>query len=148
MANPNTMTTQFNFNIQTDNDPKQYKSDGKKMRHGRGPNYRNVHDINFTSVAKLGLAIRQVRMANEIVGSYTGDRLTQRSVTTAMTFIQYGIGITQYGLFGAAYVAGDLAFRTASFNIRRSRENQISNFIKDISGNNARNQSRSSGDKL
>ena len=148
MANPNDLVTQINLNVTPQQESQ--KDDGRKMNRGkgRGANYRGIHDINFTSVAKLGLGLKQVRMANELVGAYTGDRLTQRKVQTALTFVQYGVGVAVAGPIGIAYAVGDLAFRGASFEIARSRDNQKARFLRDLSGNNARNQSRSSGEKL
>ena len=148
MASANTMESVFQVFFQ--GDQADQKFDGKKIRKGRpmGKNSENIHKINFKSIAKLGLGIRQVRMANELVGSYTGDRLTQRTITTGMTFMQYGVGISQFGLFGVAYAAGDLAYRSLSYEIKRGRENKIADYIKDLSGNNARNQSRSPGIKI
>lgn len=148
MAENNDMTTVFNLNVRQQQEVQ--KDDGRKMNtgKGRGANYRGIHEINFTSVAKLGLGLRQVRMANELVGAYTGDRLTQRSIQKAQLFAQYAIGIAVAGPIGIAYAVGDMAFRSASFEIQRSRENQKSRFLKELSGNNARNQSRGSGEKL
>jgi hypothetical protein len=148
MANPNDLITQVNFNISPPSESQ--KTDGRKMNRGagRGENYRGIHNINFTSVAKLGLGLKQVRMASELVGGYTGDRLTQRQFQKAQLFAQYGIGIAIAGPIGIAYAAGDLAYRAASFEIARSRSNQISRKIRDLSGNTARNNSRSSGNKL
>jgi hypothetical protein len=148
MANPNDLITQVNFNLSPQTGSQ--KTDGRKMNYGtgRGENYRGIHKINFTSVAKLGLGLKQVRMANELVGAYTGDRLTQRRIQTGQLFAQYGVGIAVAGPIGIAYAAGDLAYRTASFEISRSRNNQIARKIRDLSGNVARNNSRSSGNKL
>lgn len=148
MANPNDLVTQIHLNV-TPQEQTQ-KDDGRKMNRGkgRGANYRGIHEINFTSVAKLGLGLRQVRMANELVGAYTGDRLTQRKVQTAQLFAQYAIGIKVAGVIGVAYAVGDMAFRSAGFEIARSRENQKARFLRELSGNNARNQSRSGGEKL
>jgi hypothetical protein len=148
MANPNDMITQINLNVSPRET--QQRTDARKMNRGsgRGENYRGIHDINFTSVAKLGLGLKQVRMANELVGAYTGDRLTQRTFETGQLFAQYGVGIAVAGPIGIFYAAGDLAYRAANFEIARSRNNQISRKIKDLSGNNARNNSRSPGNKL
>lgn len=148
MANPNDLITDIRLNINTNNQPK--KNDARKLNSGsgRGENYRNIHDINFTSVAKLGLGLKQVRMANELVGAYTGDRLTQRRFETGQLFAQYGVGVAVAGPIGVFYAAGDLAYRAANFQIARSRNNQIARKIKDLSGNNARNMSRNSGNKL
>lgn len=148
MASANTLVHVFEVNVNEGGQQKKF--DGKKLKNGRpmGKNSENIHKINFKSIAKLGLTIRNVRMANEMVGSYTGDRLTQRSVTTGITFLQYGVGISQFGLFGVAYAAGDMTYRTLNYEIKRSRENKIANYIKDLSGNNARNQSRTSGVKI
>ena len=149
MANPNDLNATVNI-IVPENTTQQSKDDGRKLNKGkgRGANYRGIHEINFTSVAKLGLALRQVRMASEMVGSYTGDRLTQRRINTALTFAQYGIGIAVAGPIGFAYIAGDLAYRIANERIEVSKQNQISGYLRNLSGNNARNQSRSSGEKL
>lgn len=148
MANPNDLVTDINLNINTGNQPQ--KTDARKLNRGsgRGENYRGIHDINFSSVAKLGLGLKQVRMANELVGAYTGDRLTQRQFQTGQLFAQYAIGIKIAGPIGIAYAVGDMAYRAANFEINRTRENQIARKIKDLSGNNARNMSRSSGNKL
>lgn len=149
MASANTLVHEFKV-VPEEVTVESKKSDGKKLNKGtgRGANYRSIHEINFTSVAKLGLGIRQVRMANELVGSYSGDRLTQRQVQTALTFAQYGVGIAVAGPIGVAYAAGDLAYRGINYQIKRTRENQVSSFIKDLSGNNARNHSRTSGLKI
>lgn len=148
MANVNDMITQINFNVSPREE--QQRTDARKMNRGtgRGENYRGIHNMNFTSVAKLGLGLKQVRMANELVGAYTGDRITQRQFQKGQLFVQYGIGIKIAGPIGVAYAAGDLAFRAAGFEIKRSRENQIARKIRDLSGNAARNNSRSSGNKL
>lgn len=126
------------------------KNDARKLNNGRpmGKNSENIHKINFKSIAKLGLGIRQVRMANEMVGSYTGDRLTQRQGQKALTFLQYGVGISQFGLFGVAYAAGDMSYRALNYEISRTRENQEARFLRELSGNNSRNHSRTSGEKL
>ncbi len=149
MASANTLVHEFRV-VPQEVTVESQKSDGKKLNKGtgRGANYRSIHEINFTSVAKLGLGLRQVRMANELVGNYSGDRLTQRQVQTALTFAQYGVGIAVAGPIGVAYAAGDLAYRGINYQIKRTRENQVSSFIKDLSGNNARNHSRTSGLKI
>lgn len=148
MANPNDLVTQINFNVEPQSQIE--RTDARKMNRGtgRGENYRSIHNINFSSVAKLGLGLKQLRMANELVGAYTGDRLSQRAFQTGQLFAQYAIGIKVAGPIGIAYAAGDLAFRAAGFEIKRSRENQVARKIKDLSGNNARNMSRSPGNKL
>lgn len=148
MPNPNTLETVINFQLprQTPEDD----GDGRKLNKGsgRGANYRGIHNINFTSVAKLGLALRQVRMGNEMVGSYTGDKLTQRRVQTGLTFAQYGVGLAVAGPIGVVYAAGDLAYRSMNYEIQRSKRNQIASYTRELSGNSARNHSRTSGEKL
>lgn len=148
MASANTLETVINFQL-----PQAKSEDGGDGRNlnrgrGRGANYRGIHNINFTSVAKLGLALRQVRMGNEIVGSYTGDKLTQRRVQTGLTFAQYGVGLAVAGPIGVAYAAGDLAYRSLNYEIQRSRRNQMASYTRELSGNSARNHSRTSGEKL
>ena len=149
MANPNDLIANIVVNV-PEQGQEATKDDARKLNRGRGRGKlsENVHKINFKSVAKLGLGIRQVRMANELVGAYTGDRLTQRRITTAMTFAQYGIGIKVAGAVGLLYAAGDIGFRVANERIEVSKQNQISGYLRNLSGNNARNQSRSTGEKL
>lgn len=148
MASANTLETVINF--QLPQAKPEDDGDGRKLNRGsgRGANYRGIHQINFTSVAKLGLAIRQIRMGNEIVGSYTGDKLTQRRVQTGLTFAQYGVGIKVAGAIGVAYAAGDLAYRSLNYEIQRSRNNQIASYTRELSGNSARNHSRTPGESL
>lgn len=148
MANPNDLVTNINLNVSSRQE--EVKNDARKMNRGggRGANYRGIHEINFTSVAKLGLGLKQLRMGNELVGAYTGDRLTQRRFQTGQLFAQYAIGVKVAGPLGVAYAVGDMAFRGASFQIERNRRNQLASFMRDLSGNNARNQSRLSGEKL
>ena len=115
MASANTLETVINFQL-PQSQPED-SGDGRRLNRGsgRGANYRGIHNINFTSVAKLGLGLRQVRMANEIVGSYTADKLTQRRGQTALTFAQYGVGLAVAGPIGIAYAAGDLAYRSLNY---------------------------------
>lgn len=150
MASANTLVHEFRVSPLVIESIAQTRSDGKKLNKGtgRGANYQSIHDINFTSVAKLGLALRQVRMANELVGAYTGDKLTQRRVQTALTFAQYGVGLAVAGPIGVAYAAGDLAYRGINYEIQRTNQNTKARIIRDLSGNVARNHSRQSGEKL
>ncbi len=148
MANPNDLVNVTYINVEQQ---QQVSKDDARSLNGtkrKGKNSENLHKVNFKSVAKLSLGIRTARMANELVGAYTGDRLTQRRVTTAMTFAQYGIGIAVAGGFGAFYAAGDLAYRGLMQNNQITLNNQRAGFLRELSGNNARNQGRNSGEKL
>jgi hypothetical protein len=150
MANPNDLSTNIVINVGDQQQQPSEKNDGRKLNRGsgRGKLSENIHKVNFKSIAKLGLGIRTLRMANEMVGAYTGDKITQRRVTTAMTFTQYGIGIARLGGMGAFYAAADIGFRAFNQTNQVMIDNQMARYIKDLSGNNARNQSRSSGEKL
>lgn len=64
-------------------------------------------------------------MANELVGNYSGDRLTQRQVQTALTFAQYGVGIAVAGPIGVAYAAGDLAYRGINYQIKEQEKTKF-----------------------
>lgn len=149
MANPNDLVANLNLNI-TGSASEAPKEDDRKFNKGkaRGKLSENIHKVNFKSIAKLGLGIRQLRMTNEIVGAYTGDRITQRTVSTGITLAQYGVGIAYAGPVGLAYAAGDVAFRTVNFQIKRSRDNRMARAIRNLSGNESRNHSRMGGDKL
>ena len=148
MANANDLSTNININVSPQEQVD--KSDDRSLNRGkgRGKLSENIHKVNFKSIAKLGLGIRQLRMANELVGAYTGDKLSQRKVTTAITMAQYGIGVSQFGAVGIAYAAGDIAYRALNNANQLSLDNQIAGYIRDLSGNNARNHSRTSGEKL
>jgi hypothetical protein len=150
MANPNDLSTNIVVNVANPQQEAAEKNDGRKLNRGsgRGKLSENIHKVNFKSIAKLGLAIRTARMANEMVGAYTGDKVTQRRVQTAMTIAQYGIGIQRLGAMGAFYAAADIGFRAFNQTNQVMIDNQMARYIKDLSGNNARNQSRSSGEKL
>jgi hypothetical protein len=148
MAHPNDMVSVAHIHVAA---PDQVsKNDAKKLNgtDRKGKNSENLHKVNFKSVAKLSLGLRTARMATEVVGAYTGDRLTQRRVTTAMTVAQYGIGIKVAGGFGMFYAAGDLAFRGLMQNNEITLNNQKAGFLRDLSGNNARNHGRNRGEKL
>lgn len=149
MANPNDLTTNIVINVPP-SDSVDTTDDGKQRNKGRGRGKlsENIHKINFKSIAKLGIGIRTARMANEVVGAYTGDKLTQRRLTTAMTFGQYGVGIAYAGGLGVFYAAADLGYRGLMQNNEISLNNQKASFLRDLSGNNARNQGRNSGEKL
>jgi hypothetical protein len=149
MANPNDLSATVTI-VVPDSMSQEAKDDSKKLRFGKGKGKlsENVHKVNFKSIAKLGLAIRTARMANEVVGSYTGDRLTQRRINTAMTFMQYGIGIAYAGPVGIAYAVGDVGYRVLMQNNEMTLNNQKASFLRNLSGNNARNQSRNRGEKL
>jgi hypothetical protein len=148
MANPNDLVNVAYINVEQQ---QQIPKDDARSLNGtkrKGKNSENLHKVNFKSVAKISLGIRTARMANELVGAYTGDRLTQRRVTTAMTFAQYGIGIAVAGGFGVIYAAGDLAYRGLMQNNQITLNNQRAGFLRELSGNNARNQGRNRGEKL
>lgn len=148
MANPNDLTTNIVINVPESN--RVPNDDSKKLNKGtgRGKLSENIHKINFKSIAKLGIGIRTARMGNELVGAYSGDKLTQRRVTTAMTFGQYGVGIVYAGGLGVFYAAADLGYRGLMQNNEITLSNQKASFLKGLSGNNARNQGRNSGEKL
>ena len=149
MANPNDLIANIVVNV-PEQGQEAAKDDARKLNRGRGRGKlsENVHRVNFKSVAKLGIAIRTVRMANELVGAYTGDRLTQRRISTAMTFAQYGIGIKVAGGLGVFYAGADIGYRALMQNNDINISNQKAGFLRELSGNNARNQGRNRGEKL
>lgn len=148
MASANTLENVFI--IQDNRSPTEGKIDKRSFNKGtgRGANYRQIHELNFSSVAKLGLALRQVKLANEVVGSYTNNRLRQRRVERLMTFAQYGVGIAVAGPIGVAYAAGDIAYRSLNYAIRNNKHNEEAAMKRDISGIAARSMSRTSGIKI
>lgn len=148
MANPNTLENVFVIKDQRDSFDQKIDKRSFNKGGGRGANYRKIHETNFTSVAKLGLALRTVKLSNEVVGSYTNNRLRQRRVERLMTFAQYGIGVAVAGPIGIAYAAGDIAYRSLNFSIQNNKQNEEAAMKRDISGIAARSMSRTNGIKI
>jgi len=125
----------------------------QKGKAGRKPFIRgklgeNTMKFNFKSMAKIGLGIRQSRMVNEMVGAYSGDRLRQRRVNMQMQYATYAIGVAKFGVFGVAYAAGDLGYRTVMHSIENQKKSREARHMRDISGIAARSQGRNDGSKL
>ncbi len=114
----------------------------------RGKLGENTMKINFKSMAKIGLGIRQARMVNEMVGAYTGNRLRQRRVAMGMQMGTYAIGIAKFGVFGAAYAVGDLGYRVAMHTIDLGKRNREAEHLRNISGIANRSISRHEGNML
>lgn len=115
---------------------------GGRKPYIRGKLGENTMNINFKSMAKIGLGIRQSRMANEAVGAYTQNRLKQARFNAAVQFATYGIGIAKFGVFGAVYAAGDLGYKAVMYEIDRGKKNRFASHIREISGIGARSNSR------
>lgn len=152
MANPNDLNATINIvtNGGEETSVLTSKNDGRKFNgtKKKGKNSENIHKTNFKSYAKLGLALRQVKLANEVVGSYTNNRLRQRNLDVAYTFTQYGVGLVVAGPIGVVYAGGDLAYRGMNYAIKLDRHNKEARMIRDISGIGARNMSRNNGVKI
>ena len=114
----------------------------------RGKLGENTMKLNFKSMAKIGLGIRQARMANELLGAYTENRLRQRRINAAMQFGTYAIGVAKFGVFGLAYSVGDIGYRAAMLAIDQQKRNREAEMLREKSGINARSNSKYSGTKL
>lgn len=119
-----------------------------RIYHPRGKVGENVAKYNFKSIAKLGLLIRQSRMANEIIGSYTNNKLGQRRFKTGMLMGQYAIGIAKFGVFGLAYATGDMGYRVAMHEIDIQKKNREARHMREISGISIKSMSRYNGEML
>lgn len=120
----------------------------KTFSKGRGHLSNNISKHNFKSIAKVGLALRMSGMANELVGSFTGNRLNQRRFNAMKQGVQYAIGIAKFGPFGLAYAAGDLGYRSAMYQIDTSKRNREARNLSRLSGNNAFSNRRYGGKML
>lgn len=130
------------------------KTSGEEAKKGnrtariKGKNGDQIQNRNFKSIAKLGLAIRTVRMGNEFVGSYTGNRLRQRGQQRNMLLFQYGVGIAKFGKFGTVYAGADLGYRVLMHQTDVDKRNREAQIIRNISGIAARERSRQRGEGL
>ena len=126
------------------------RQDGRALRQGqmRGVTSKNIMDTGFKKVAQLGVAVRGMRMANEMVGSYTNNRVRQKRTQRNMTMMNYAIGIKVAGPIGIAYAASDIAYRSAMHAIDVGKQNDEARMRRDLMGVSVRSNSRRSGEKL
>lgn len=126
------------------------RHDGRALNKGgmRGVTSKNIMDTSFKKVARLGVAIRGLRMANEMVGAYTNNRVRQKRTQRNMTFATYAIGIKVAGPIGVAYAASDMAYRGLMHNIDIQKRNDEARMTRELMGVNVRNNSRQPGEKL
>ena len=146
------MARDYNINIEI-------KGGGTRGAFGGGNLYRNkttlnknavgdLTNFNLSKVINVGLAFNTAQKTNEIVGSYTENRLRQRKINMGMTFAKYGIGLAINPVAGSIYMASDLAYRGAMYGIKIQKENREADYYKRLSGNNAFSGSRYRGDYL
>ena len=130
--------------------PESEKQDGRALRKGqmRGGLSRNIMDSGFKKVAQLGVGLRAARMANEMVGSYTNNRIRQKRTQRNMTMATYAIGIKVAGPIGIAYAASDMAYRMAMHNIDIGKQNDEARMRRELMGINVRDQSRRRGERV
>jgi len=106
----------------------------------------DLTNFNLSKVINIGLAFNTAQKANEFIGARTENRLRQRKINVAMTFAKYGIGLVINPTAGAIYVASDLAYRSAMYNVKIQKENREADYYRRLSGNNAFSGSRYRGD--
>lgn len=130
--------------------PENERQDGKALRQGRmrGVTSKNIMDTGFKKVAQLGVGIRAARMANEVVGAYTNNRVRQKRTQRNMMFATYAVGIKVAGPIGIAYAASDMAYRNVMHNIQINRNNDEARMRREIMGITARENSRRRGEKI
>ena len=124
------------------------RHDGRALNKGgmRGVTSKNIMDTGFKKVAQLGVAIRGVRMANEMVGSYTNNRIRQKRTQKFMTMATYAIGIKVAGPIGIAYAASDMAYRNLMHQIDVGKQNDEARMRRNLMGISVRNHSRTGGE--
>ena len=104
-----------------------------------------ITNVNLKGFAALGMAIRATQQGNELLGSYTENRLRQRKIQTGIQFGKYAIGIMLNPALGAVYATADLAYRAANYQIGLGKKNREADYYKRLSGNNASSGSRYRG---
>lgn len=126
------------------------RNDGKSLRQGkmRGVTSKNIMDTGFKKVAQLGVGIRTARMANELVGSYTNNRVRQKKTQKHMTMATYAIGIKVAGPIGIAYAAADLSYRGLMHQINIGKQNDEARMRRNLMGISVRDQSRNRGERV
>lgn len=139
------LDTSINVILKTSNEE---AKKGNRTPRIKGKNGDQIQNRNFKSIAKLGLAIRTVRMGNELVGSYTNNRLRQKAAQRNMLMFQYGVGIAKFGKFGLAYAGADLGYRAAMHQIDIDKRNREAQVLRNITGITARERSRQRGEGL
>jgi hypothetical protein len=87
-------------------------------------------------------------MANELVGSYTNNRVRQKRTQRNMTMATYAIGIKVAGPIGIAYAAGDLAYRGLMHQIDIGKRNDEARMRRELMGITVRNHSRTRGERV
>lgn len=105
-----------------------------------------ISGSNLKRLFSVGLAFNTAQKANEILGAYTEDRLRQRRVDVGMTFTKYGIGIMVDPVIGGIYMASDLGYRAAQYDIKIQKGNREADYYRRLSGNNSFSGSRYAGD--
>lgn len=126
------------------------RSDGRALNKGsmRGVTSKNIMNTGFKKVAQLGVAIRGTRMVNEVVGSYTNNRVRQKRTQAMMTMATYAIGIKVAGPLGIAYAASDVGYRSLMHNIEINKQNDEARMKRNLMGISVRNHSRSGGENI
>ena len=139
-----------NYTINFPTQTQAIKEDGRAIKQGqmRGVTSKNIMDHSFKKVAQLGVAIRGVRMANEIVGSYTNNRVRQKRTQRNLTFATYAVGIKVAGPIGLAYAASDMAYRGLMHAIDVGKQSDKARMTRELMGINVRENTRSRGEKL
>ena len=136
----------INFPTQT----QAIKEDGRAIKQGqmRGVTSRNIMDHGFKKVAQLGVGLRGVRMANEVVGSYTNNRVRQKRTQRNVTLATYAVGIKVAGPIGLAYAASDMAYRGLMHAIDVGKQNDESRMRRELMGISVRSNSRGGGERV
>jgi hypothetical protein len=105
-----------------------------------------ISSSNLKRIFSVGLAFNSLQKANELVGSYTEDRLRQRRMDVNMTFAKYGIGVMVNPAIGGIYAASDMGYRAAQYGIKIQKGSREADYYRRLSGNNSFSGSRYMGD--
>lgn len=105
----------------------------------------SISSNNLKGVMSLGLAFNTMQKGNEVLGAYTENRLRQRKINVASTFVKYGIGIAVNAPLGLVYAGSDMAYRSLMYGITVQKQNQKADYYKRLSGNNSLSGSRYRG---
>jgi hypothetical protein len=122
----------------------------KSTLNSRGTSDRgDIHSkSNLSRVFSIGLLFNVAQKTNEILGSYTENRLRQKRINASMTGAKYAIGLAINPAVGLAYAVGDLGYRGTMYAIKIQKENREATYYRGLSGNNSFSGSRYRGDYL
>lgn len=138
-------TVNYNINFSVDGGDKSgsAKTVINKKQSPKQPS--SLTQQNLKNASKALLSMSGVQAGNELLGSFTENRLRQRKINVGITFAKYGVAISMMPVAGTLYMVGDLSYKTAMYGIEVQKKNREADYFIRLSGNNANSGSRYRG---